>query len=236
METGTILNAAQTQASIQNSVLGATIPTTIKFEELKTVAKLEARAGNRLCRIINKGAGNVSVGAIVPAMPDNEIDELITVPAVRTAIREMLEGVQDKIVRKLLTENTTSKEIPNDIFAGITASTLITDYLQAENESKIRLSKEAIEQWFIADIAPLLVAALKAKGITQEKQLIDTCMAFKNSFAVLAGKQVSMSEQIKGQLEKALLLLPEGYENHVAELVASKLLTVQEARVEIAAL
>lgn len=211
---------------------GTTIPDTIKFDELKTVAKLDVPVEHRLCRIINKGAGNISLGALVPVIGTESIDYLIGNASVRLAIISMLEGIQDKLARQYVMEGGNKEMLICD-FADINK---IIMFLEAENESKIRLSKEAIESWFMADIAPLLVAALKAKGITQQKQLEDTCNAFKNSFAVLAGKQVSMSEQIKGQLEKAMLLLPEGYENHVAELVASKLLAVTEAKVELNAL
>jgi hypothetical protein len=209
-----------------------TMNNTVKFDTLKIVAKLDVPAGKRLCRIIHKAAsGKESVGALVPQLVQDDILSYVTSNSkIAQFVMDAFYDMQDKLVRATMRDDNT---------LGIEQFALLplVAYIESTQESKGRISKESIETWFTADMLPLLVSALKAKGLTIQKQIDDTCNAFKNSFSSLAGRNVSMEEKIKLQLTKALALLPEGYpDNSVVEYVSGKLLEVQEATAVIDAL
>jgi hypothetical protein len=93
-------------------------------------------------------------------------------------------------------------------------------YLDSQVSS--RLSKDVIGAWFDADMSQPLMAALVAKGFSNEKA-IDVAEVYKKKFMELAGIKVSMDEKLREQLGKCLALLPDGYENQVAEKVADRL-------------
>lgn len=202
---------------------------TVKFDTLKIVAKLDVPAGQRLCRIINKG-DKESVGAHVPALSLEDMQLMMAEsPKVNSFIADCFHGMQDKLARTSLQ---VGNIIPNSVFNFAS----LLSYIESEQESKGRISKEAIETWFMSDLYPLLVQALKSKGITASKQVEDTSNAFKASFSSLAGRNISMEEKVKSQLEKALSLLPDTYESTVAECIAGKLVDAKPASAMIDAL
>lgn len=205
------------------------------FDDLKLVAKLDVPDGMRVCRIIHKGkdsAGKaaVSVGSLVPDITDEQLDELINTEIGTALFKEALIAAQDKLVRAALGD--TSRLLGAD---NLSTDTLLA-FIAAMQEEKKRVSKEVIEEWFVRDLQPLLIEALKGKGITQAKQLADTCTAFKTMLASLSGRTPSMSQQAKQQCEKAMLLLPDDYSDPVAEFIAGKLLVVSEATAVMGAL
>jgi hypothetical protein len=87
-----------------------------------------------------------------------------------------------------------------------------------------RFSKESIAGWFKADLLPLLVNAIKVKlpSISQDK--IDSiCDGYLRDFQLLAAREVMLSNEVKIKLEKAMMLLEDGYENPVSEKISEKL-------------
>lgn len=199
---------------------------TITLKPLKQVSKLEVPEQTRLLRVIHKGDGKESRGAFVPLLSETTIQSLLLKPEGLEWFRNKVEAVQEQIVRKLNCTTFDSEQIQ---FDGILA------FITAENVST-RFSKEAIETWFQADMIGFLQAALKEKGITEEDKLKQITNSFMASFCLLAGRNPSMPEAIKDQLVKCLALLPDEYVNTVAERIAEKLSTVQEATVLIDAL
>lgn len=198
------------------------ISNNVKFDTLKIVAKLDIASGMRLCRIINKGAKE-SLGAHIAGLSYEDVESMVLVePKLRSFIVDAFMAAQDKLARAKLQADG-SLNLEEISFDQITAS--IVESL----ESKGRISKEAIETWYVATMHALIEAALKAKGVTQQKQIDDTSKAFKDSFSSLAGRNVSMADKIKAQLEKALMLLPDDYESSVVEFIAGKLSEVTEA-------
>lgn len=184
----------------------------------------EKDSQNRVLRVIVKGGekqGKESKGAIVPRLTDGYLQTILNNPAGFDAFRNLIEGVQEKLARQVYDagrETLTQEDIGVDAIIG---------YLTAEN-AVARFSKEAIAGWFAADMAAPLAAALSAKGM-QEVAIEKISGVFLAAFQSLAGRNVSMSDDIKAQLEKCLALLPEGYENPVAERIAEKLAEVRSA-------
>lgn len=108
--------------------------------------------------------------------------------------------------------------------------------MKAATESQ-RMTKEAIGTWFDADMVALISTRIKSKmvGIADDKvaKLVE---GYKLRFQSLSGRDVSMADAVKAQLIVALELLPEGYENVIAEKITEKLTEVAEATEMLAAL
>lgn len=94
-----------------------------------------------------------------------------------------------------------------------------------------RMTKETIGKWFDADLAPLVSARIQEllAGISNDK-LEKLVSGYREQFQTLAGRDVSMTKEMKAQLIKAVELLPGDYEPSViGEKVLTALATVQEA-------
>lgn len=204
--------------------------TIAKYEELKVFVKTDIPAGYRVSKIIRKGEGNISTGSHVALLTTDDIVDVMSNDKGAQYIRECLEAVQDKIARKFMDENKTN-EVGMDLFNVCN----IIEWVSQESENKGRLSKDAIEKWFMSDLASHIQEALKAKGLSSV-QIEQTIQAFKGYFGSLAARSVSMNEKIKAQLEKAIALLPDTYESELGERIIAKLLDVKEATAEFDAL
>lgn len=101
--------------------------------------------------------------------------------------------------------------------------------MRAETESQ-RMTKEAIGEWFTAELAPLVAARIQDKlpGIAADK-LAKLVESYCTKFQMLAGRDVSMSDTLRAQLLVALELLPEDTDNVMTGKVAAKLAEVSEA-------
>jgi len=195
---------------------------TIQFKELKTVNALSVPVGMRVARIIKK-KGETSLAAFVPALSAEFISGFIAKPDVTEWLRGKLEEVQDRILRPYATgENATAS------VDAISEEAMLIAIAQ-EKESG-RLSKAGIEAWFKADMLPRLTATLLKKGL-KDTQIVEAAKMFNDGFCILAGKEPSMKTALKAQLEKALLLFEDDYNNRVAEMIATKLVDIQEAKV-----
>ena len=194
-----------------------------KFDTLSIVAKLDTPEDARLCRIIRKKSGGntlPSVGGYVPKLTQDLLLDIINHKAGLEYLIESVQSVQDRIARRLLDDVGNGNVLE---FRHIGIDEIIAQ-LMLESEVAARLSKESIELWFNSDLYPLLLHVLNAKGLTDIKVKAHTT-AFRGYFVTLAGKDknVLMAKAVKGQLEKALELLPPDYEHELYEKLITKL-------------
>lgn len=209
----------------------------ITFTGLKEISKKTVPAGHRLARVINKGSGAVSYGAIVPALAPETINTLLEQDVVKNAVAEMLASVQDKLIRAAVMDSgNKDKIVDSEQFS----SEMIVAFLTAQEESNkesFRLSGDKIAAWFKEELSALLAVAIKAKTTNiSDKLLGETLESFSKHFQSLAKKEVSMKESVKKQLEKALALLPDDHDSVITEAISKKLADASEATVELDAL
>ena len=144
-------------------------------------------------------------------------------------ILDCISGLRSKVISKLHSKNLTI----TDEAIGITA---LVAMAKLETESQ-RMTKEAIGNWFDADLSGLIANAISAKmqGIAADKlaKLVD---GYKAKFQTLSQREISMQLAVKAQLVKAMELLPEDYDNVIAEKVAEALTKAEEASETLAAL
>ena len=100
-----------------------------------------------------------------------------------------------------------------------------------------RMTAEAIGAWFDADLAILVQSRIAEKmpqlDSAKIAKLVD---GYKDKFVSLSGRNVSMSEQVKGQLLNALSLLADDYDSVIGNKVMEKVMNVTEATEVLAAL
>jgi len=204
-------------------------------ESLKVIAKKEIPATMRLARIIFKkdrktGEEKDSKGLWVNAIGDAMVQVIAADQRGAEFLANAIASVQDSIIRKHI-EN--GKLVINAEEIGIDK---LLEAMSAANETE-RFSKESIKSWFIEYMTAPLGAAIRAKmaGISDSKvqQLLDNYLT---SFQLLAGRNPSMSNDIKAGLIRAMEFLPEDHESTTALQIAQKLSEVQEATAMLAAL
>ena len=204
-------------------------------ESLKVIAKKDMPAMHRLARIIFKkdrktGVEKDSKGLWINAITDNMMQVVASHETGAEYLRNVIAGVQDGIIRKLIEQGklvVSSDEIDVDhIIAAMAAA----------NETE-RFSKESIKLWFVEHMTPALTVAIRNKmtGISDSK-LNQLLANYLDSFQVLAGRNPSMSNEIKAGLIRAMEFLPEDHDSVVACTIAEKLNSVTEASVSLAAL
>jgi len=100
-----------------------------------------------------------------------------------------------------------------------------------------RMTAEAIGAWFDADLSGLVQSRIAEKmpqlDAAKIAKLVD---GYKDKFVSLSGRNVSMSEQVKGQLLNALSLLADDYDSVIGNKVMEKVMNVTEATEVLAAL
>ena len=204
-------------------------------ESLKTIAKKEVPAANRLARIIFKkdrktGVEKDSKGLWVPAITDNMVQVVASHETGAEYLRNVIAGVQDALIRKLIENGklvVSRDEIDVD---------RIIAAMAAVNETE-RFSKESIKLWFVEHMTPALTAAIRNKmtGISDSK-LNQLLANYLDSFQVLAGRNPSMNNDVKAGLIRAMEFLPEDHDAVTAQEIARRLAEVQEATAMLAAL
>jgi hypothetical protein len=185
----------------------------------------EKDTGNRVLRVIIKNGekvGKESMGAIVPRIGDGVLAAFFNQDAGKEYLRNALEGVQEKIARKIVDGGAAVLDMDAIGYDAMLA------FITAENET-VRFSTKTIEQWFKDDMQPLLYAALLAKGFSPE-MCDKSCMGFLAKFQILAARKENrvMTMQEKAQLVKCLDLLPMDYEHPVVIEILSRLDTTIE--------
>lgn len=207
----------------------------IQIQNLKKLSATELPEGYRVARIIAKG-GKIgareteSLGAAVRTISSNTLQLLLATEQGAEYFRQAVEAVQDSILRKRAEAGAFEifeTELDYDaIIAAITVSV----------ESS-RFGKDAVTNWFNADMKPVIVARLEEKmpGIAADRAE-KLALGYLNSFLILAGRNPSMSNEVKAQLVRAMELLPEGYDSAVCNTIAEKLAAVTEASTVLEAL
>lgn len=184
--------------------------------DLSILAKKAVPKGMRLARIIYKQtaeekkagkASKESQACFVPAMRWNEIvTQLSSNDTLQDAVLNMLEGYQDKIIRKV----TDSGRSPCE--ADLCVNALIT-YIKEEQEQTGtgRLTKERIVEWFDSTLADRLTVAFAERlGVTEEPneaqaaKIEQAIAGYKDKLAALAGGKTSYSVEVVEKLQQAL--------------------------------
>lgn len=173
--------------------------------------------------------GKSGIVCVAPAISDAVVTVFSQSDEGKAYIVDCIESLRSKIISKLHSKSLTI----TDEAIGITALQAIA---KLETESQ-RMTKEAIGAWFDADLAKLVGDAISAKlaGIAADK-LLKLVDGYKAKFQTLAMRDCNMPQAVKAQLVKAMELLPEDYENVIAEKVAEALTKAEEASETLAAL
>jgi hypothetical protein len=152
----------------------------------------------------------------VPVLSESVMHLVMNDAKGREFIVDCIDGIRSKIASAL---HKSGKTIADDAI-GITAILAA----MSEATASVRFSKEGIATWFNDELLPLLAAAVESKliGISTDK-LKRITDGYLGDFQLLAAREVMISAELKLKLEKAMLLLPDDYEHHVAEKIAAKL-------------
>lgn len=203
------------------------------YQVVKTAELPKAIPDGMMVYSISRNDGKKGKSGIVCVMPviTEAVRNVFVNDAVGVAfIQDCMESLRSKVASVIHAKGNTI----HDEVIGITA---LLAQAKLETESQ-RMTKEAIGNWFDADLAPLIAARIESVmiGIAADKvaKLVD---GYKDKFQSLSGRDVSLSPQVKAQMLKALELIsdPE-YSNIIAEKVAEKLASISEATETLAAL
>lgn len=204
-------------------------------ESLKTIGKQEVATGNRLARVIFKkdrktGEEKESKGLMIPAVSLTMLSVISQDATGAEYLSNCIASIQDSLIRKLIEGGKLSINGEEIDTAHILAA------MAATNETE-RFSKESIKTWFVEYMKPALIDVIKEKmlGISESK-LAQLLHNYLESFQILAGRNPSMSNDIKAGLIRAMEFLPEDHDSGVAQEIARRLTEVQEASVTLAAL
>ena len=181
--------------------------------KLEDMAKKEVPAGMRLARIIRKSTKEtpnaVSQAVFVPAPLDAQ-DWMLN-NTICEAVQNYLQGLQNQAIRAVLDSG---RNILTD--ADI-APAAVAEWLEQNDETLGRLSKESIAAWYVETVEPVLTVVFADKlGIgdiptTAEQQKLDQLNnQYKGCFQKLAGKSLSgiLPPSVVQNLEKALDMIP----------------------------
>lgn len=198
----------------------------------------KAYSGQRLSKVGYKSTAKnpakfASICASVPMIEEEEIKG--NVNALLPHIREMLEGVQDKILRSLYEASEGQKaEVTTD---ELSIQQCIS-FLAAESMGD-RLSAEAIKEWFEGNLADsVLVVVAEKLGYAQGEGDIElteaqseTCMkhveVYSKLLQMLAGKQIRLEEKQMRGMENALALAEDG--DKMAQKLRAKITALKNA-------
>lgn len=203
---------------------------TTMFSVIKTIDAKPAEGFTTLSISRTDGKKGKSGLCIVVPVTSDSVVSLVTASDIGKAwIVDAIDDVRSRIASAI---NKAGLTITSDKIGidGILAQ------MKLETESQ-RMTKDAIGAWFDSDLAPLLSARIQEKmaGIAADKLAV-LVGNYKATFQTLAGRDVSMSEQVKAGLIKAMELLPAEYEHVIGTKVLEKLVDVSEAKVMLAAL
>lgn len=191
-----------------NESLGYTV---YPLAECKDVT---AETGARLARIIRKASakdsnGKESQGVFVPAITC--ADDYYADTVVQDAIVGFLHDVQDKMIRAITDRG---RNIITDSDIDVQA---MREWLQENDDSVGRISKDKIGKWFDDEVAPQLVLAFSEKlGVgadaepspEQVHKIEQSLNQYKDCFGMLAGRSPSVPQHIGSNLRKALDMVP----------------------------
>ena len=194
------------------------------YAVIKTSDVKELDAGQTVIAISRTDGkkGKSGLVAVVDSFGVNDLQSAVINETGRAWVIDAINGLRSRMASEL---NKNGKPL-NHINLGFDA---IIKAMALENESQ-RMTKEAIGNWFDAELAELLQLAIAEKfPHVVGGALAKMVQQFKDKFQSLAGREVSMNDKEKQQLEKALFLLGEDYNHPMADKIAEKLANVTEA-------
>lgn len=181
--------------------------------KLETVVKQDVPAGMRLSRIIRKNTKEnpnaVSQGVHVPAPID--VAAWMQNQVITEAVQNYMQGLQDKVIRQVLDSG---RNILTDADISCEA---VAEWLESNDETLGRLSKDAIEAWYVSEVEDVLTVVFADKlnigdvpTDAEKAKLNQLNNQYKGCFAKLAGKSLSgiLPDNVVTNLEKALELIP----------------------------
>lgn len=185
--------------------LGYTVKT------LADISKEDIPEQHYLARIIRKQSakdanGLESQGLFLPTV---DVMEWMGNESIKEYLAGCIHDVQTKIARQV-TDGGRNVVTDSDISVDAVAA-----YLEATDESIGRISKDKIIGWFNTELADALTLAFADKmGVSdtptdaEAKKLEQVVTQYRDCFAVLAGKNSSVSPVVGGNLRKALDMIP----------------------------
>lgn len=174
-------------------------------QRLATVTFKTSKDKNSLYFGMKRESRAVSIPQITNA--DIESNMVLLLPHVK----ELVQGVQDKIVREAITANDGLLHVTQESI-GMAA---VIEYLEDSNESG-RLTKEAVGEWFKENVMEMLMMTLAEKlGVSaeptqEESDKVEKIVSeFQGKISSLAGGKTSYPAKMAAQLKKAVEMAPE---------------------------
>lgn len=181
--------------------------------KLEDLSKKEIPQGFRLARIIRKNTKEtpnaVSQAVFVPAPIDSAA--WMGNQVIAEAVQNYMQGLQDKCIRAVLDSG---RNIITDTDISMDA---VASYLEENDETLGRLSKDSITEWYNKEVSDTLTLAFADKlGIgdnptdAETKKLDQLNNQYLACFQKLAGKNLSgaLPDNVVANLEKALDMIP----------------------------
>ena len=205
----------------------STIHDVVPFESGKT----KALTGQRLAKVGYKttkkqAAKFPSIAVSVPQIATETLEDSRFFPHFAT----YLETVQDKVIRSLYEGSDGQLKQVTDSDIGADA---MLAFLTAEAEGS-RLTIEKIKTWFDSELSEnlsvMIAEKLKLDDPTADavKKMLN---AYRDTFALLAGKSVYLEQKKISSLRVALELVPEG-DDEICEKITKKLDDMEEKPIE----
>ena len=180
---------------------------------LDIAAKQDVAAGMRLVRLIRKNTKEtpnaVSTGVQIPSVLD--LEACMQNDTMKEFIVRAIQGVQNDCIRAV---NDGGRNIITDSDFSLDA---MVSFLESNDETLGRISKESIGEWFDSEMADTLTLTFADKlGISDTPTDAETAKLsqlnkqYRDCFCVLAGKKLSgvLPDNVVQNLEKALELIP----------------------------
>lgn len=183
----------------------ATVIGSYPVRSLESLRKVELEDGQYMARKIEKGTGLDSKGAIIPALTPEFSIAALDSQVVLQGYQSWLQGIAGECAKARITAGATT------LVDADWSLEAIEGYLQAQEISEGRVSKEKIATWFDAQVSQPLKSAFKAKlgASISDDRLAGILASYKAAFVLLAKRELALEEQVQKNLEKALELLPE---------------------------
>lgn len=185
--------------------------------------------GQRLVTVTFKTPSEPAPGFVKPANVCVSIPVIavqVNPTELQAAMQEQLEQLQDALIRSLYLQSLEAKSPLTQLHDGMIGYSALKTFAEAEAISK-RLTKDAISLWFDSVVSSDLMLALanamklpNEMNAEQQKRLDAALTQYKALVTSLASPKASIAPRIAEQMEKAIVLAPEG--DRMRKLLLSK--------------
>jgi hypothetical protein len=160
---------------------------------------------------------------IVDTTTEAVLQAILLNDAGRTWMSDCLDGIKTTIAARL-----TSSQFGKVVSSGVFSVSELLKEISSELASS-RLSKESIGTWFDSDLRVYWAMAImdKLPDISEDK-LVKLIGTFRDAYCALNSREVSMAPSLQVQLVRGLDLLPEDYENPIAEKLSTRLIELAD--------